>query len=97
MYFQVNTLHPCLINNGDCEHFCVPSPRSFRQCICATGFKLDSGGRKCTSHASFMLIAMDGGLKGISFDKTSSEAISPVGGKTKTSDIKNKILILNFV
>lgn len=40
--------HPCMINNGGCEHICVTAYKNkeaIAQCLCQPGYRLTSG--KC--------------------------------------------------
>ncbi|XP_062584701.1 low-density lipoprotein receptor-related protein 4-like [Saccostrea cucullata] len=39
---------PCELNNGGCEHICVPKG-TFRKCICAFGYRLELNGVNCSS------------------------------------------------
>lgn len=81
--------HPCRKNNGDCEHICVPSPQGYRNCLCASGSKLDDSGLHCAGHRSFMLYTTDREIRGAPISTTGSvdqgEAITPVGGTKITS------------
>ena len=36
----------CLINNGGCEHTCVPTPHGSR-CMCNDGYQLNADKRRC--------------------------------------------------
>jgi len=40
--------HPCMINNGGCDHICVTAYKNkeaIAQCLCQPGYRLTSG--KC--------------------------------------------------
>jgi len=46
MFYLVK--HPCMINNGGCDHICVTAYKnkeSIAQCLCQPGYRLTSG--KC--------------------------------------------------
>ncbi|KAG8200378.1 hypothetical protein JTE90_028559 [Oedothorax gibbosus] len=74
---QPNVIHPCSVDNGQCEHLCIPL---FKQsvpvvkCRCKIGYKLAKGllGKKCISAkpSQFLLYGRGspGAIKGISMD-----------------------------
>nr|XP_022325254.1 low-density lipoprotein receptor-related protein 4-like [Crassostrea virginica] len=39
---------PCELNNGGCEHICVPKG-TFRKCVCAFGYRLEVNGVNCST------------------------------------------------
>ena len=44
--------HPCTVNNGDCEHFCISATsdgKPKKQCKCAEGFIPVDNAQKCSS------------------------------------------------
>jgi len=46
MFYLVN--HPCMINNGGCDHICVTAYKNkeaIAHCLCQPGYRLTSG--KC--------------------------------------------------
>lgn len=46
--FSILVKHPCMINNGGCEHICVTAFKNKEptaQCLCQPGYRLSSG--KC--------------------------------------------------
>lgn len=48
--FPVPVEHPCSVNNGGCEHICIPFYKlgvPMAKCKCQVGFKLQPQGRKC--------------------------------------------------
>ncbi|XP_029850375.2 prolow-density lipoprotein receptor-related protein 1 [Ixodes scapularis] len=77
--------HPCGLNNGDCEHLCIPSTAKgvpVARCVCRAGFRMVQEGR-CLPEApsQFLLYARGrpGAVKGISTsDEFSEEAVSPL-------------------
>lgn len=48
---KIDKLHPCYINNGNCEKLCFPVPNKNNElqavCSCAHAEKLDKDGKKC--------------------------------------------------
>lgn len=77
--------HPCLRQNGDCEHLCIPTGNGVRTCMCATGYRLENSGKKCVGQNSFLLFTTDKQIRGITMDKNAAEAINPISGTKLTS------------
>nr|ADE34166.1 vitellogenin receptor [Nilaparvata lugens] len=42
--------HPCAVDNGNCSHICLVSPKKdiMRECACPDGMYLKEGGRECS-------------------------------------------------
>ncbi|XP_014669426.1 PREDICTED: low-density lipoprotein receptor-related protein 2-like isoform X2 [Priapulus caudatus] len=74
------TDHPCLINNGGCEHICIPMGDTSRKCVCSTGFKLTNE-THCQNHTSFLVISTLSAISGYTLNSSEHEmAFPPVGG-----------------
>ncbi|CDW53518.1 Low-density lipoprotein receptor-related protein [Trichuris trichiura] len=71
--------HMCQLNNGDCEHLCVPVTNNYRKCLCDLGYKLD-GATRCKRFSSFLIAATSRELLGFSPDGGKSMAMSPIPG-----------------
>ena len=41
----IPTENPCLSNQGNCDHFCIPAEGNQRKCGCSVGFKKTEGGQ----------------------------------------------------
>ena len=48
--------HPCVINNGGCEHLCVPAANNGRVCRCSTGSRKE-GETRCVPYKSFAIVS----------------------------------------
>lgn len=70
--------HPCVTNNGGCEHLCIPSEGGTRVCSCSIGYKKDGAGN-CMHYKSFAVVAQLDITRGYSLND-SSEAIVPIAG-----------------
>ncbi|XP_076069558.1 LDL receptor protein 1 isoform X2 [Oratosquilla oratoria] len=82
---QPSVNHPCGVNNGGCEHLCIPmyeEGRPIAHCRCQPGFRLAYGGN-CVAqkHRRFLLYAKGrpGMIMGVSLDsKDSTEVMVPI-------------------
>lgn len=77
MSFPIS-IHPCIINNGGCEHLCIPSGSNNRVCRCSVGYKEDENGG-CMHYKSFAVVSQLDIIRGYSLND-SSEAIVPISG-----------------
>ena len=82
MCILVLSMHPCRINNGGCEHICVPSATDDQGhiCLCSTGYKKEEN--KCTPYTSFAIVSQLKVVKGYSLEDH-SEAMMPITGPGK--------------
>uniref|UniRef100_A0A8D8XPZ3 Low-density lipoprotein receptor-related protein 2 n=1 Tax=Cacopsylla melanoneura TaxID=428564 RepID=A0A8D8XPZ3_9HEMI len=72
--------HPCLINNGGCEHLCIPKNHLGFTCSCAVGFKKDSDrDTGCSDYKTFAVVTQLDITRGYSL-KDSAEAMVPISG-----------------
>ncbi|KAI5717758.1 hypothetical protein M8J77_010754 [Diaphorina citri] len=72
--------HPCLINNGGCEHLCIPKNHLGYTCSCAVGFKKDSDrDTGCSDYKTFAVVTQLDITRGYSL-KDSAEAMVPISG-----------------
>ncbi|XP_027843018.2 low-density lipoprotein receptor-related protein 1 [Aphis gossypii] len=72
---QPEVKHPCMINNGGCDHICVTAYKNkeaIAQCLCQPGYRLTSG--KCISSkpSAFLIFGKNNPpmIKGISMSAT---------------------------
>lgn len=77
--------HPCAVNNGNCEHLCIPlneRGKNVSHCICQPGFRLARGGHCVVVRPlRFLLYARGrpGAVKGISAsDGFPEDMLAPV-------------------
>ncbi|XP_077865949.1 low-density lipoprotein receptor-related protein 1-like, partial [Saccoglossus kowalevskii] len=75
--------HPCLTDNGGCDHVCLIGEGHSKVCRCAAGFTLQRDGKTCSaqtsSHFLFYGKGQPGTIKGISFTPDdNSELMIPV-------------------
>lgn len=79
--------HPCHINNGNCEHLCIPRAFTQHQCMCAYGYTLDGTTQCKLFDQSFLMIATKTRVTGIPLNEEHSKsvAIEPIGGSSITA------------
>lgn len=70
--------HPCLINNGGCEHICLPHDGKTRVCACGIGYKKDYE-INCIPYKTFAVVSQLDMTRGYSL-KDSAEAMVPITG-----------------
>ncbi|CAK8674679.1 unnamed protein product [Clavelina lepadiformis] len=92
----------CFVSNGGCEQFCFPVKSNFFQCACATGFKLNSDNKTCSTYDSFVLVSQGNVIRGFDLSDGDNhiDAMPPIGGPyTSTSaidvDMKSGIVLWN--
>ena len=70
--------HPCAINNGGCEHLCIPSTSNSRVCRCSLGSRKE-GETRCVPYKSFTIVFQLTLTRGFSLAiANSSAAICPI-------------------
>ncbi|KAK2724586.1 hypothetical protein QYM36_001171, partial [Artemia franciscana] len=70
--------HPCVLNNGGCEHICLPTSLGGRVCRCSFGYRKESETR-CLSYKSFAIVSQLGISRGFALED-SAEAMVPISG-----------------
>ena len=70
--------HPCQLNNGGCEHFCMPSEGGSRICACGIGYKKENE-ISCSPYKSFAVVSQLDVARGYSL-KDSADAMVPIAG-----------------
>lgn len=70
--------HPCMTQNGACEHFCLPSEGGSRTCACGMGYKKENE-ITCTPYKSFAVVSQLDVARGYSL-KDSTDAMVPIAG-----------------
>ena len=70
--------HPCVINNGGCEHICIPSSVNSRVCRCSLGYRKD-GETRCVPYKSFAVVSQLALTRGYSLED-SAEGMVPITG-----------------
>ncbi|XP_071451711.1 low-density lipoprotein receptor-related protein 2 [Hetaerina americana] len=75
---RLTGIHPCMTNNGGCEHICIPSTGGTRVCGCSVGYRRENE-VGCAPYRSFIVVAQLDVIRGYSM-QDSSEAMVPIGG-----------------
>ncbi|XP_035227303.1 prolow-density lipoprotein receptor-related protein 1-like isoform X2 [Stegodyphus dumicola] len=77
---QPNVTHPCSIENGHCEHICIPLYKfgaPVAKCRCKAGFKLLARGKKCVAAKQGQILLYcrghPGAIKGISLEPSGKQ------------------------
>lgn len=70
--------HPCQLNNGGCEHLCIPGEGGSRVCTCGIGYKKENE-ISCSPYKSFAVVSQLDVTRGFSL-KDSSDAMVPISG-----------------
>ena len=71
-----NQTNACSVNNGNCEHLCLPSGNDTRVCKCAISFSNDpKNSSKCVGPDVFLMYSWNYGIKGSPVDP--DKQISP--------------------
>ena len=77
--------HPCLSNQGGCNHICIPAGNSQRKCGCSVGFQKSPGSETaCQPYTSFAIVSQLKPARGFSLKDLSREAMMPISGKGRT-------------
>jgi low density lipoprotein-related protein 2 len=77
----VRSNHPCLSNQGGCDHICIPAPDNQRTCGCSVGYKKrDKDDTTCQPYSSFAIVSQLKLARGFSL-KDQGEAMMPISGK----------------
>lgn len=71
--------HPCAINNGGCEHLCIPSASNSRVCRCSLGSRKD-GETRCVPYKSFAIVSQLTLTRGFSLEDSAAEGMIPITG-----------------
>ena len=73
--------HPCLTNQGGCNHICIPAGNNKRTCGCSVGFQKTPGSETgCQPYTSFAIVSQLKLARGFSL-KDHKEAMMPISGK----------------
>ena len=73
--------HPCLTNQGGCNHICIPAGDNQRTCGCSVGFQKTPGSETaCQPYTSFAIVSQLQLARGFSL-KDHKEAMMPISGK----------------
>uniref|UniRef100_A0A2M4DP70 Putative low-density lipoprotein receptor n=1 Tax=Anopheles darlingi TaxID=43151 RepID=A0A2M4DP70_ANODA len=75
---SVTPQHPCTMNNGGCEHLCVPAVNGARVCLCGMGYKKENE-VACTPYKTFAVVSQLDVTRGYSL-RDSAEAMVPIAG-----------------
>ncbi|UMM10088.1 hypothetical protein L5515_000020 [Caenorhabditis briggsae] len=78
--------HPCHINNGNCDHICIPQMFAQHACSCANGFTKDGQTSCKLFDESFVIVATKTKVTGYPIDESQSKgvAMEPIGGLSIT-------------
>lgn len=77
--------HPCLSNQGGCDHICIPAANNQRTCGCSVGFqKRANDDTHCNPYSSYAIVSQLSLARGFSL-KDQGEAMMPISGKGETS------------
>ncbi len=73
---QSENSNPCRVNNGGCQHICLPSSRSASgvQCRCGDGFELQSDS-SCLPYKQFILYATSQLIRGFPLNSANDQQI----------------------
>lgn len=71
--------HPCVTGNGGCEHMCIPATGNSRVCRCSIGSRKE-GETRCVPYKSFAIVSQLGLARGIAFEDSNAEAMTPITG-----------------
>ena len=79
----IPTENPCLSNQGNCDHFCIPAEGNQRKCGCSVGFQKSPGSQSgsCEKYDSFAVVSQLSLARGFSLEGTPREAMMPISGK----------------
>lgn len=79
--------HPCRIENGNCDHLCVPQMFGQHACMCANGYTKDGPTRCKLYDESFLILATKGKVVGYPIDETQAKGIAmeQIGGISITA------------
>lgn len=86
--FQVVDIqnHPCRLDRGGCEQFCIPLGASERSCGCGVGFTLVAETR-CRNFETFAIISQLSLIRGIDITSNRTEiAMTPISGPGSLSE-----------
>ena len=76
--------HPCLTNQGGCDHICIPAADNQRTCGCSVGFqKRANNDTSCLPYSSYAIVSQLSLARGFSL-KDQGEAMMPISGKGGT-------------
>ena len=76
--------HPCLTNQGGCDHICIPAADNQRTCGCSVGFqKRANDDTSCLPYSSYAIVSQLSLARGFSL-KDQGEAMMPISGKGGT-------------
>ena len=76
--------HPCLTNQGGCDHICIPAADNQRTCGCSVGFqKRANDDTSCLPYSSYAIVSQLSLARGFSL-KDQGEAMMPISGKGET-------------
>ena len=83
----IPTENPCLSNQGNCDHFCIPAANNQRKCGCSVGFQKSVGGQsgRCEKYSSFSVVSQLGLARGFSLSDH-REAMMPISGKGERAE-----------
>ena len=70
--------HPCVINNGGCQHLCIPASHNTRTCRCSIGSRKE-GETNCVPYKSFAIVSQLSLARGYSLED-SAEGMVPISG-----------------
>ena len=70
--------HPCTLNNGGCDHLCLPSEKGSHVCACSIGFRKESDVH-CVPYTSFAVVTQLDIARGYSFSDA-ADAMVPISG-----------------
>ena len=70
--------HSCLVNNGGCDHMCLPSAGGTRVCACGMEYR-KVGDTKCEAFTTFAVVTQLDVARGYSL-KNAKEAMVPIAG-----------------
>lgn len=77
--------HPCLTNQGGCDHICIPAADNQRTCGCSVGFqKRANDDTGCLPYSSYAIVSQLSLARGFSL-KDQGEAMMPISGKGESN------------
>ncbi|KAG8233902.1 hypothetical protein J437_LFUL005230, partial [Ladona fulva] len=104
---QPDVDHPCKVNNGGCQHICIPAWKKnspVNHCICQPGYRLVKDGRCVVARQSTFLLYGKGRpamIKGISVSGGHQEVMIPVTDLTRPAaldyDVKTQYIYYSDV
>lgn len=93
-HHQRQIKNPCEKNNNGCQHLCLMTSRGNHDCVCNTGWKLNTDGKTCSNNITMIVYIQDNFVRGKMLNENKDISVDTIiPTKIYMNNLKKKSVI----